>query len=735
MRRVITLAVRCLAVASFLTGNLAFPRLVSAEVIEREKPRVESHNSDTPTVRALDATKVHDAGNVRVLVTNWGQVGSQPGAGRPWSDQPSAEWPAGSNTEYLWGAGLWIGAIKNLEPAVTTSLPQTEFRPGASELDRIYTASEGQAGGRRFPFPNPDDDSDGMIDEDWLDGRDNDNDGLIDEDFAAISDQMFFCEYRDTDPNIKLDFPEHEPLGIRVQQSTMSWGDRLLDDFIAFDLRLINESFEPLEEVYVGFFADCDIGRRGSDQVAEDDMAGFWEGIRVGKIGIRTKNVKLSIGYMFDEDTDEGESAGYIGLIFLGAQGPAARQQDDAYVSLTNFRYFAGAVPYESGGDPTNDEERYTVLAGTAPMSLPAPDPDTGLLRPGVTTANSNDYRMVVSVGPFSVLEAAETLSVQAALVLGQGFEGMISNAVQAQLTYDGIYLDRDEDPTTGVQGRETAVCPFEGNPCSAYPIAGTWPLGTCPTVEQVQWCDSHAECEMQPQSNTDCWVVLRDDCEYINADCKFEERTGYLTGVDGREHQVHWWSDILTPVVLSEFAGHADGKAIELVWRLSAEGESELVDVRVQRAPRAEGPYRDLVTLEPEQRMTYWDTDVKEGRSYWYRLFLRSMDGSATLSHPIEVSAIGTRWRTALDVPYDAAGGPIEIRYRVGTSGPVRLEIFDVAGRRVRTLLHETRIVGEYRQPWKRVDSRENRVARGIYIVRLSTDDTVLSKKIAIVR
>ena len=50
--------------------------------------------------------------------------------------------------------------------------------------------SEGVGGGHRGFSSRADDDMDGRIDEDPLDGRDNDQDGKIDEDFAAISDAM-----------------------------------------------------------------------------------------------------------------------------------------------------------------------------------------------------------------------------------------------------------------------------------------------------------------------------------------------------------------------------------------------------------------------------------------------------------------------------------------------------------------------------------------------------------------
>ncbi|MBE0566229.1 MAG: T9SS type A sorting domain-containing protein [Krumholzibacteria bacterium] len=51
-------------------------------------------------------------------------------------------------------------------------------------------AAEGCPGGLRGFSARADDDGDGLVDEDPLDGIDNDGDGLVDEDFAAISDAM-----------------------------------------------------------------------------------------------------------------------------------------------------------------------------------------------------------------------------------------------------------------------------------------------------------------------------------------------------------------------------------------------------------------------------------------------------------------------------------------------------------------------------------------------------------------
>ena len=554
---------------------------------------------------------VHNCGNVLVHLTNYGLIGSAPGSSARFESAPSAQWPAGSETEYLWIAGLWIGAIKNAEPAVTTAVP-VEYRPGLSELDRMYRTRDLAPGGARAPSPNADDDRDGKTDEDWLDGRDNDGDGLIDEDFAGISNQMFFCEYRDTDPNIKLAQPEHEPLGFLIQQSSLCWEDQLIDDFILFDYLLVNEGFEPLFDVYVGFYADADIGPREREQVSEDDWAGFWEGIQTAKLGTQTKNVKVSIGYMFDDDGDEGESEGYIGLMFLGAQEPGA-DQGPAFISLRNYRMFSGRASFEQGGDPTNDEERYRTLDGTAPKSLPPADPFTGIV-PAQLAKKADDYRMVVSAGPFSVVEAGESLGFQAALVLGRGFEGLVANAVQAQLTYDGVYLDCDEDPSTGVSNRETAVCPSDAiTPGTAFPIGGTWPAGVLPNASNVSWCADYIACQGQPPSNQDCWVQIRDNCEYINADCKIEEQTGFPTGVDGRECLINWLVGTAPPPPRMRVVSNEN--RVDIVWDNLSETTPDLrlnvKDFESYRVWRADNWTRPLGT----------DVNTGPGSNLWMLL------------------------------------------------------------------------------------------------------------------
>ena len=191
----------------------------------------------------LDGSAVTSAGNLQMNVTNFGFLGSLPKSSYPMSDSPSAQWPAGSGIEYLYAAGLWVGAEVDGVPSVSTGYPETEFYPPDDPIDIIYKTSEGAKGGRNYPA-NPDDDGDGRINEDWLNGRDDDGDGLIDEDFAAIGKLMYSCWYTDDQPVARQVWPDHAPLNIKVRQETYQWSEESSYNAVAVHYDIGNQGVE-----------------------------------------------------------------------------------------------------------------------------------------------------------------------------------------------------------------------------------------------------------------------------------------------------------------------------------------------------------------------------------------------------------------------------------------------------------------------------------------------------------
>ena len=77
---------------------------------------------------------VHNVGRLQLQVTNFGETGNQDNP--RFTTVPSAEWPAGSGNDYLFAAGLWIGAIDASGiPHVTTATYEREFSPDISPVN------------------------------------------------------------------------------------------------------------------------------------------------------------------------------------------------------------------------------------------------------------------------------------------------------------------------------------------------------------------------------------------------------------------------------------------------------------------------------------------------------------------------------------------------------------------------------------------------------------------------
>ena len=156
--------------------------------------------------------------------------------------------------------------------------------------------------------------------------------------------------------------------------------------------------------------------------------------------------VSVTIAYVYDADGDRGLTTSYFGIAFLGhSTDPNGANGLPGFPSklLNSFRTFKGLVPFMDGGDPTNDFERYDVLASR----IIDPDP-----------MSAADYRVLLSCGPFSYLAPGSSFFIDFAFVGGASYEEMLDHAAVAQKVWEGIWYDLDGNPETGVDGRESPV-------------------------------------------------------------------------------------------------------------------------------------------------------------------------------------------------------------------------------------------------------------------------------------
>lgn len=73
------------------------------------------------------------------------------------------------------------------------------------------------------------------------------------------------------------------------------------------------------------------------------------------------------------------------------------------------------------------------------------------------------------------------------------------------------------------------------------------------------------------------------------------------------------------------------------------------------------------------------------------------------------------------------------EIHYQIDSPGSVKISVFDISGRKVKTLINENQELGHYRLIWNGSDDLGRRLGKGIYFVRFENQSEVVTQKVVI--
>ncbi|NBB86754.1 MAG: T9SS type A sorting domain-containing protein [Bacteroidetes bacterium] len=188
-------------------------------------------------------------------------------------------------------------------------------------------------------------------------------------------------------------------------------------------------------------------------------------------------------------------------------------------------------------------------------------------------------------------------------------------------------------------------------------------------------------------------------------------------------------------PVELTRFDAEADGETVHLSWRTASETRN--AGFGIERSRGETGAWTQIgfveghgTTSEP-QDYRFIDRDLPyEADRLSYRLKLVDLDGGFDYSPTVEV---------ALRIPDELAlrgnfpnpfAEQTTIRYALPQSGPVRLTIYDMLGRRVATLVDDHQAAGRHQATFA-----PRNLASGTYLVRLSGAGATRTQKITVVR
>ena len=587
------------------------------------EPRTELRRDETirpDGIHVLDGSYVLDMGELHINITNHGLIGSQYTQTFPYSNAPSGQWPGGSGREYLWGAGLWIGGNVAGQLSVTTGQPEREMRPGDDITATIYESREGvvmrptrndRITGRRLPDSRADDDGDGRIDEDFLNGFDDDGDGQIDEDFGQIASQMMTCTMYDNTGLVSELYPDHNPLGVAIVQRAATFFQDEFEDIVIFDYEISNVGYQPVQDVYLGMYVDCDIQRRGDGGSAPDDLAGFYKGAVRGADGLFHR---MEIGWMKDAAPVD-PLPGVFGTMLLGHDTDAVKFYAPNLVGVNSFQIFATNALTIQNGEPLSDDERYGL------MTKNQIDRDRRVDQPG-------DLKYLMASGPFGNLPPGRKISYQVAMIIGNGMADMLQNALKASIIHRGTYVDMDNNWTTGQGGNERLVCigdypkyPDGSERLFDYRIGfmdeectGPDPVFGAEIINKnamFPTFDGRLCIYVNGDNCEECFRIMGQKCTIANGLYWISQGSRYRTGTFGRETHIPWIFPGENPPAAPNFRLVGGDNSVEVFWDDISEydvdpdtGVRDFESYRVWRVANWIRPEGTSDTIGPEARL-----------------------------------------------------------------------------------------------------------------------------------
>jgi hypothetical protein len=509
---------------------------------------------------------------------------------------------------------------------------------------------------------------------------------------------MFSCWYTDNQPEAIQMYPLHAPMDIMVRQETYQWSTAGFDQFVGVEYTITNIGLDTLDNVIVGLTGDLDIGWRDTPNFWQDDGMGYWQSPAVCT---DQGPVALDFAYGYDVDGDGGLSPGYFGMMFLGHPTDPTGLSAPREVRIRTFMNFDGSVHQ----DPTNDFERYSVLASQSIQR---------------NSTVPRDYRTLIATGPFAELLPGSTLVVQAAFAVGSGLSGLINSAASAKLAFEGDWFDLDGDPMTGVDRREE---PVYG--------PGIWVI--------IDSCRTELSTPVYIPGRDPVWINR--DCareEFFQTECNYADADSFLfrTGVGGKESNVHWIPGDQAPVstAISAFHAEAVNSTVELRWEIST--PDDVIGFLVYRQEAGDPVFESLTSgrLIDAGRRDFSDSNIRPGRIYNYMLGLIRSDNSELRSDLVTISIAPLSLELFPNYP-NPFNPSTTVSFSLPREARVNLAVYDLEGRLVKSLIQKNLPEGYKKIRWDGTNTEGIPVASGAYFVRLQAGQQTLTRKMVLLK
>jgi uncharacterized repeat protein (TIGR01451 family) len=185
-------------------------------------------------------------------------------------------------------------------------------------------------------------------------------------------------------------------------------------------------------------------------------------------------------------------------------------------------------------------------------------------------------------------------------------------------------------------------------------------------------------------------------------------------------------------PVELTAFTASTSGESVDLRWSTASETNNAGFDV--ERSTDGEtftaiGFEPGVGTTEEAQSYRFVDREAPFATTLFYRLRQVDTDGTFEYSPVVEVEVTPSAV-ALLPVAPNPVSASARLRYELPEATTVRLQVFDLLGRRVATLADGEKPAGRHEVSWQSAG-----LASGTYFVRLQAGSTAQTQMLRLVR
>jgi FlgD Ig-like domain len=189
-------------------------------------------------------------------------------------------------------------------------------------------------------------------------------------------------------------------------------------------------------------------------------------------------------------------------------------------------------------------------------------------------------------------------------------------------------------------------------------------------------------------------------------------------------------------PLTFISFGGVLKDNEAELTWATANETNNSGFDIERSRDGKnfiAIGFIKSKGNTSAETDYSFTDAALQAGINY-YRLKQTDYDGNFKYSSVIKIAYTNGNANTITIAPNPFSNNT-SISFTLPQSQKVSIQIFDIDGRLIKTIVNEQMQAGVHQLTWNATIENGTLVAKGMYYLRLNTGSYAETKKLSLIK